>query len=43
MLRTLRRHRLVRDCAEVAADAVLYLAVMLVVLTLLVQGARLAF
>ena len=42
MLRTLRRHPLVRGCAEVLVDATLYVAALLVVLGLLAHVARLA-
>ena len=43
MLKALRGHPLLVGTAEVMADGVRYVAIMLVVLTLLVQGARLAF
>jgi hypothetical protein len=41
MLRMLRRHRLVRDCVEVASHATLYLAAMLVMILLLGRMAHL--
>jgi hypothetical protein len=43
MLRALRSHRIVRATIELFADAVLYIGVLLLVITLLGQMARLAF
>jgi hypothetical protein len=43
MLRALRSHRIVRASIELLADAVLYIGVLLLVITLLGQMARLAF
>ena len=43
MLKALRQHPLLIGTAEVMADAVRYLAVMLIVLLLLGQFAKLAF
>ena len=42
MLRRMRQHRLVRGGAEILADAVLYLAAMLIVIVILGQLIRLA-
>jgi hypothetical protein len=42
MLRRLRRHRLVRGCAEIMADVLLYLGAMLVLVVILDQLIRLA-
>ena len=43
MLRRLPQHYLVRGCAELLADAVRYVAIVLVVIVLLGQAAKLAF
>jgi hypothetical protein len=43
MLRTLRRHPLLVGAAEVLVDAVRYVALVLVLLMVLAQAARLAF
>jgi hypothetical protein len=43
MLRTLRRHPLLVGIGEVLVDAVRYFAVVLVLLIVLAQAARLAF
>jgi hypothetical protein len=43
MLRTLRRHPLLVGIGEVMVDAVRYFAVVLVLLIVLAQAARLAF
>ena len=43
MLRTLRQHCLVHWCIQAVADAMLYVVVMLAVLLLLGQAAKLAF
>ena len=42
MLRMLRQHRLVHGCIQTGADAMLYIVVMLAVLLLLGQLAKLA-